>query len=118
MLQYLKQVRQMEGYGEVAFPHCLCNSRKGGHVIAIVGATNFKLQACKEDGTLEVSAWRLIQRCFEWLLTPFQSQVIEFLWPDIEQYEIDEEGTSFDFAYKREGKKPRWVKIFTSYVSL
>ncbi|ELU05983.1 hypothetical protein CAPTEDRAFT_130010 [Capitella teleta] len=93
-MEYLRQVRSMDGYGEVAFPHCLCNSRKGGHVIAIVATSNFKLQACKEDGTLE-------------------SQVIEFEWADIEQYEVDEE--SFNFAYKRDGKKARWVKIFTNY---
>ena len=54
MLQYLKLVRQLDGYGEVAFPHCPCDSRKEGHVIAIVGEKCFKLQACKEDGTTEV----------------------------------------------------------------
>ena len=53
--QYLKLVRQMDGYGEVTFPHCACDSRKDGHVIAIVGIRCFKLQACKEDGTPEVS---------------------------------------------------------------
>lgn len=54
VLQYLKLVRQMDGYGEVTFPHCACDSRKDGHVIAIIGIKCFKLQACKEDGTPEV----------------------------------------------------------------
>ena len=54
VFQYLKLVRQLDGYSEVAFPHCACDSRKEGHVIAIVGQRCFKLQACKEDGAVEV----------------------------------------------------------------
>ena len=46
-----------------------------------------------------------------------QSQIIEFQWADIRQWEADEEGMSFNFEYVRTGKKPRWVKVFTSYVS-
>lgn len=42
------------GYGDVVFPHCSCDSRKEGHVIASAGAASFKLQACREDGALEV----------------------------------------------------------------
>jgi hypothetical protein len=53
--QYLKITRHLDGYGEVMFPHCACDSRKDGHVIAIAGSSCFKLQACKTDGTLEVS---------------------------------------------------------------
>lgn len=52
--QYLKIVRHLEGYGEVVFPHCSCDSRRDGHVIAMIGLQCFKLQACKEDGTPEV----------------------------------------------------------------
>jgi len=52
--EYLKLARELDGYGGVVFPHCACDSRKEGHVIATVSATNFELQACKEDGTLEV----------------------------------------------------------------
>jgi sorting nexin-27 len=37
------------------FPHCPCDSRKEGHVIATISAENFELQACKEDGALEVN---------------------------------------------------------------
>lgn len=55
IFQYLKLVRTLDGYGEIGFPHCSCDSRKDGHVIAIVGIKCFKLQACKEDGVPEVS---------------------------------------------------------------
>ena len=47
-------VQNLDGYGEVTFPHCACDSRKEGHVIASIGIGSFKLKACKEDGTLEV----------------------------------------------------------------
>ena len=50
----MKAVRHLDGYCEVSFPHCPCDSRKDGHVIAIVGKTCFKLQACKTDGAVEV----------------------------------------------------------------
>jgi sorting nexin-27 len=56
--QYLKTCRQIDGYGEVAFPHCACDSRKDGHVIAVFGIKTFKLQAAKEDGTPEVCMMR------------------------------------------------------------
>ena len=55
-VQYLDLVRQLNGYNEVALPHCSCDARKDGHVIAIASMTSFKLQACKDDGTTEVSA--------------------------------------------------------------
>ena len=54
LLQYVKTSRHLEGYGEIQFPHCPCDSRKDGHVIAIVERTCFKLRACKNDGTPEV----------------------------------------------------------------
>ncbi|XP_041370157.1 sorting nexin-27-like [Gigantopelta aegis] len=95
-LEYLKIVRHLDGYGEITFPHCPCDSRKDGHVIAIVGIECFKLQACKDDGTPE-------------------SQVIEFSWKDVQSFEVDEEGMSFNFEYNRQGKKPRIVKIQTQY---
>lgn len=54
LFQYLNLVRELAGYGEVVFPHCGCDSRKEGHVIAAIGFSSFKLHACKADGTLEV----------------------------------------------------------------
>ena len=47
-----------------------------------------------------------------------QSQVIEFAWDDILQFEVDNDQMTFNFEYRREGRKPRWVRIFTPYVSL
>ena len=58
--QYMELVRQLEGYGRVTFPHCECDSRKNGHVIASVGYDAFRLQVCKEDGTTEVLALQFI----------------------------------------------------------
>lgn len=51
----MEALSQMDGYGDIFFPHCACDARKEGHVVAIVGVNAFKLQACKEDGTSEVS---------------------------------------------------------------
>ncbi|KAL1117791.1 hypothetical protein AAG570_004106 [Ranatra chinensis] len=96
--EYLKLVRELPGYGEVVFPHCSCDSRKEGHVMAAIGTKGFKLHACKNDGTLE-------------------SQVVEFPWSTIKQCEVDEEGMSFSFEYQKGEKNPRWVKILTPYVS-
>ncbi|XP_033749898.1 sorting nexin-27-like isoform X1 [Pecten maximus] len=95
-IEYLKTVRHLDGYGEVAFPHCACDSRKDGHVICIIGSECFKLQACKNDGTPE-------------------SQVIEFQWKDVKSYDMEEEGMTFSFEYDRPGKKPRVVQILTPY---
>ncbi|XP_034230063.1 sorting nexin-27 [Thrips palmi] len=94
--EYLRLARELPGYGEIVFPHCPCDSRKEGHVMASVGTGSFKLHACQKDGVLE-------------------SQVVEFLWPDIKEWEVDEETMAFCFQYQRPDKKPRWVKIFTPY---
>lgn len=48
-------MRTCEGYNEVVFPHCSCDSRRKGHVITAISIHHFKLHACTEDGTLEVS---------------------------------------------------------------
>ncbi len=58
--QYLSLLRSCEGYNEVAFPHCACDSRRKGHVITAISMKHFKLHACTEDGTLEVGKWCLI----------------------------------------------------------
>jgi sorting nexin-27 len=47
----------MEGYGCIVFPNCICDSRKDGHVIPIVGFDSFKLQACTEEGVKEVMSY-------------------------------------------------------------
>lgn len=46
----------------------------------------------------------------------FQAKLIEFQWSDIQSYEIDRESSSFNFEFLREGRKPRWIRIFTPYV--
>lgn len=46
-----------------------------------------------------------------------QNQVIAFEWGEMKRWDTDEEGMAFCFEYVRGEKKPRWVKIFTPYVS-
>lgn len=68
-------------------------------MVAAVGMAAFKLHAAKEDGTLE-------------------SQVVEFQWNTITRWEVDEDGMAFSFQYTRqENRPPRWLKVFTPYVS-
>lgn len=97
--EYLKLARELPGYGEVIFPHCACDSRKGGHVIVAIGSSSLKLHACREDGTLE-------------------SQVVELQWDCVSLWEADEEAMAFCLKYNRPDKPPRWLKIFTPYVSI
>lgn len=94
--EYLKMVRELPGYGELIFPHCLCDARKNGHVIGILSFNQIKLQACTEDGMIE-------------------DQIIEFKWNEIENWEINEEQMCFQFVFKRPPKKSRLVKVFTPY---
>ncbi|KAL4636155.1 sorting nexin-27 isoform X1 [Arapaima gigas] len=94
--QYLSMLRTCEGYNEIVFPHCSCDSRRKGHVVAAISIRHFKLHACTEDGTLE-------------------NQVIAFEWGEMQRWDTDEEGMAFCFEYARGEKKPRWVKIFTPY---
>lgn len=59
----------------------------------------FQMIACHDDGSLE-------------------SQIVELEWDAINRWESDEESMAFCFEYSRNGKAPRWVKIFTPYVRL
>ncbi|KFO18227.1 Sorting nexin-27 [Fukomys damarensis] len=93
---YLNMLRTCEGYNEIIFPHCACDSRRKGHVITAISITHFKLHACTEEGQLE-------------------NQVIAFEWSEMQRWDTDEEGMAFCFEYARGEKKPRWVKIFTPY---
>lgn len=97
-LEYLKLARELPGYGDVVFPHCPCDSRKDGHVMVAIGSTGVKLHACREDGSLE-------------------SQVVELNWDTIRHWEVDDEAMAFCLQYHRLDKSPRWLKIFTPYVS-
>lgn len=62
--QYLSLLRGCEGYNEIIFPHCSCDSRRKGHVIAAISIHHFKLHACTEEGTLEAGAalWFVFSR--------------------------------------------------------
>ncbi|XP_072316767.1 sorting nexin-27b isoform X1 [Eucyclogobius newberryi] len=96
MSMYLNLLRSCEGYNEILFPHCPCDSRRKGHVITAISIHHFKLHACTEEGALE-------------------NQVISFEWGEMQRWDTDEEGMAFCFEYARGEKKPRWVKIFTPY---
>ncbi|KAK4807622.1 hypothetical protein QYF61_015968 [Mycteria americana] len=96
MVMYLNMLRTCEGYNEIIFPHCSCDSRRKGHVITAISIKHFKLHACTEEGQLE-------------------NQVIAFEWDEMQRWDTDEEGMAFCFEYARGEKKPRWVKIFTPY---
>lgn len=63
-----------------------------------IGSSGLKLHACREDGALE-------------------SQVVELCWDSIRQWEADDEAMAFCLQYHRPDKSPRWLKIFTPYVS-
>lgn len=100
------------------FPHCACDSRKGGHVIAIVSHECFKLQACSYEGLPEVGLDVMFKSASTQMQNGMkQSQVIEFSWRDIKNYSTDEEGISFSFEHQKEGKKPRMIRICTCFVS-
>lgn len=88
--------KELPGYGEVIFPHCPCDSRKTGHVMAAVGYLGLRLIACTEDGTLE-------------------NQIVEFTWKTIKCWEVDETNGLFSFQFQREEKNPKSVKLHTPY---
>ncbi|NWR25819.1 SNX27 protein, partial [Emberiza fucata] len=57
MVMYLNMLRTCEGYNEITFPHCSCDSRRKGHVISAISIRHFKLHACTEEGQLEPLAF-------------------------------------------------------------
>lgn len=62
------------------------------------GTKSFRLHACREDGTLE-------------------AQTVELGWDTATRWESDDEAMAFCFQYSRNDKPPRWVKVYTPYVS-
>jgi len=110
---FLRSVRNYQGYNTIIFPHCLCDSRKDGHVMPSVSHLYFRLQACTPSGILE-------------------AQTIDFAWTDIKSYEVTDDrnptdgaeggggqraqGTPvFSFEYSRPNKRPRWVRLHTPF---
>lgn len=96
--QYLDLVRSLPDYSSVMFPHCKCDARKVGHVIVTISLSHLKLKACTTEGELE-------------------SQEHTFTWDMVSNYEADLEEQAFTFQYTKEGKEPRWVRVYSPHVS-
>jgi len=96
--EYLDLARSLPDYNVIVFPHCGCDARKTGHVIVAISPKSLRLKACTTEGALE-------------------SQEHTFTWDMISNYEADLEEQAFTFQFNREGKEPRWVKIFSPFVS-
>lgn len=85
--QYLSLLRTCEGYNEVIFPHCSCDSRRKGHVVTAISIHHFKLHACTEEGTLEVRAHEPPnkQTSYAYAFTR-QRRIQSFLFLGLEEY--------------------------------
>ena len=96
--QYLDLVRSLPDYNTAVFPHCKCDARKVGHVMVSIGRSSIRLKACSEEGDLE-------------------DQEHTFQWEMVVDHHADIEEEAFTFQYMREGKPPRWVRVYSRYVS-
>ncbi|RMX55202.1 hypothetical protein pdam_00014060 [Pocillopora damicornis] len=94
--EYLDVARTLDGYATVVFPHCGCDARRTGHVIVSIGLNCFQLQACSSEGEKE-------------------EQEHTFNWEELTQWEADREAMAFCFEYKKGDKKPKWVKVYSTY---
>ena len=83
----------------MTFPHCKCDARKAGHVIVTISLSHLKLKACSTEGELE-------------------AQEHTFTWDMVSNYEADLEEQAFTFQYTKEGRDPRWVRVYSPHVSL
>ena len=63
-----------------------------------ISRSSIRLRACSEDGDLE-------------------EQEHTFQWEMVVQHEPDVEEEAFTFQYTRESKPPRWVRVYSKYVS-
>lgn len=93
--EYLKLARTLEDYSAIQFPHCECRIFRDGHVVPVISINNFKLVAYTEDERLG-------------------SDVMQFEWSDIKEYEVDEEAMSFIFNHVTPTKQ-RAIQIITHY---
>uniref|UniRef100_A0A915AX26 Sorting nexin-27 n=2 Tax=Parascaris univalens TaxID=6257 RepID=A0A915AX26_PARUN len=96
--EYLEMVRQLEGYNRIVFPHCPCDSRKGGDVLLSVVFGHLSLRACDANGQL-------------------QEDELLIEWSDILSYKTLDENAAFAFEYSRPNKKPKLVKFATQFAS-
>lgn len=94
--QYLDLARSLPDYGAIEFPHCSCDARKAGHVIVTIALKHLRLKACSTEGTPE-------------------SQEHLFTWDMISNYEADLEEQAFTFRYSRDGREPRWVRVYSPH---
>ena len=113
--QYIKEAQSLPNYNAVVLPHCLSDARKSGHIIMAVGTDGFTLRACTEEGELEVGGRERERPIL--FLNP-QTQEHNFPWSMVPSYEADLEDCAFVFKVTREGKEPRWIRVYTPYVSL
>lgn len=93
--EYLKLARTLEDYSAILFPHCECRIFRDGHVVPVISINNFKLVAYTEDERLG-------------------TDVMQFEWSDIKEYEVDEEAMSFIFNHVTPTKQ-RAIQIITHY---
>lgn len=98
-LDFLKHVHKFSGYGELVFPHCPCDSRKNGHVIAAISSNCFQLRACSNEGELE------------------PNKIVEFQFEDFVTIDVDDEEMAFVFETKVANKPNKIIKIYTGFVS-
>lgn len=98
-MQYLDLLRSVPDCTAVDFPHCKCDARKVGHVIVTISSSDIRLKACSEEGVLE-------------------GQEHTFPWEMVCISEADIEEEAFTFQYTRESKPPRWVRVYSKYVSV
>lgn len=93
--EYLKLARTLDDYSAIQFPHCECEAFRDGHVVPVISIKNFKLVTYTEDDRLG-------------------SDLMQFEWNDIKEYEVDEEAMSFIFNHVTPNKQ-RAIQIITPY---
>lgn len=94
--KFLKGLGKLDSYNKVTFPHCPCDARKNGHIIVSLSKEGIALKACSNEGVAEE-----------------QEQV--FSWDRITATDGDDEGEAFMLQYQREGKGPKWIKVYTPH---
>lgn len=98
-LELLRHVCKFDGYGDLIFPHCPCDSRKsGGHVRLELASLLLRLRACSREGDLE-------------------TQVAEFGYERVVDMGVDDEEMAFWFEVAVEARPNKKIKIYTGFVS-
>lgn len=96
-MDYLKHVHKFDGYGEIVFPHCPCDSRKNGHIILILNSLGLKLRACSREGEPE-------------------SQVVEFAYESLVNISVDNDEMAFIVEVSIKNKPNKVIKFYTGFV--